>query len=84
MNPKSIEKLTKLFAKFPTVGQRTAQRFAYYLLKKDNAEVKELIKALADLKNDVKLCSFCFNPFEGEGKLCSICSIILGTLQFFA
>jgi len=73
MNPESIEKLTKIFAKFPTVGQRTAYRFTYYLLKKNNTEVKELIKALADLKNDIKLCSFCFNPFEGEEKLCSIC-----------
>lgn len=73
MNPKSIENLTKLFAEFPTIGQRTANRFSYYLLKKDNKEIKELIQALVDLKNNVKLCSFCFNPFEGEEKLCSIC-----------
>jgi recombination protein RecR len=73
MNPQSIEKLTKLFSKFPTIGERTASRFTYYLLKKDNKEIKELIQALANLKNNVKLCSFCFNPFEEEGKLCSIC-----------
>lgn len=73
MNSQSIEKLTKIFSKFPTIGERTAERFAYYLLKKDKEGVKELIQALADLKNNVKLCSFCFNPFEGEGKLCNIC-----------
>ncbi|MBI2450579.1 MAG: recombination protein RecR [Candidatus Nealsonbacteria bacterium] len=70
----SIERLIAIFSKFPTVGPRTAARFVFYLLKLPKSEVKEAIESIADLKNKVKLCSFCFKPFEGEIELCAICS----------
>ena len=69
----SIKKLTELFAKFPTIGQRTAGRFVSYLIGQNKQEMDELIKAIQELKNNVKLCSFCFNPYEADGTLCSIC-----------
>lgn len=70
----SIEKLIKHFSKFPTVGPRTAARFAFYLLKAPKEEIKGLIEAIQNLQKEVKLCSFCFKPFEGKGNLCEICS----------
>ena len=70
----SIQKLIALFSKFPTVGPRTAARFVFYLLKSSDAELKEIADSIATLKSTVKQCSFCFNPFEGEGNLCEICS----------
>lgn len=73
MYPKSIQKLINLFSKFPTVGPRTAARFVFYLMGCSKEEVNELIKSIIDLKKNVKMCSFCFNPFEGEGDLCEIC-----------
>lgn len=73
MYPKSIQKLIDLFAKFPTVGPRTAARFVFYLMTKKDEELNELIKAIQDLKKNVKICSLCFNPFEGEGEFCGIC-----------
>jgi recombination protein RecR len=39
-----------------------------------NEEVEELLKSIADFRKTIKLCSFCFKPFEGEGKICEICS----------
>jgi len=69
----SIDKLKNLFRNFPTVGQRTAHRFVYYLLKLPKQNIDELISAMQELKNKVKLCEFCFNPFEFEGSLCNIC-----------
>jgi recombination protein RecR len=72
--PPSIQKLIELFSKFPTVGPRTAARFVFYLMKKPKEEVEELIKSISNLREIVKVCSFCFNPFEGEGELCPICS----------
>jgi len=62
------------FSKFPTVGRRTAERFVFYLMKTPKPEVKELINSIAELKNKVKICPFCFKSFEGESELCSICS----------
>jgi recombination protein RecR len=48
-----------------------------------NEEIEELLKSITDFRKTIKLCSFCFKPFEpsteistgkGEGKICEICS----------
>jgi len=69
----AINKLIEIFRKFPTVGPRTAGRFVYYLLKLPKEKIDDLIGAIQELKNKVKLCEQCFNPFEDEGNLCRIC-----------
>jgi len=74
MYPPTIQKLIDLFSKFPTVGPRTAARFVFYLLKKPKGEIKELINSISNLEKTIKICSFCFNPFEGQEELCPICS----------
>ncbi|MFH0792383.1 MAG: recombination mediator RecR [bacterium] len=73
LSPK-IQRLIDLFSKLPTIGLRTSGRFVFYLLKQPKNEIDQLIKGLEDLKNEVKICSFCFNPFEGKSVLCPICS----------
>lgn len=74
MYPESIEKLISLFTKFPGVGPRVAARFVFYILKANDDDVKIIAKAIADIKSNIKLCSSCFNPFQGESDKCSICS----------
>ncbi len=74
MYPPAIQKVIDLFSKFPTVGPRTAARFVFYLMKLPQAEIDEMVKAIADLRKAVKTCAFCFNLFEGEGELCEICA----------
>jgi recombination protein RecR len=69
----SIKRLTELFSKFPTVGPRTASRFVFYLINAKKETLDELGVAIEDIKNNVKLCSFCFNPFEGVENVCVIC-----------
>ncbi|OGZ66000.1 MAG: recombination protein RecR [Candidatus Staskawiczbacteria bacterium RIFCSPHIGHO2_02_FULL_43_16] len=69
----SIKKLAELFGKFPGIGKRTAGRFVYYLINQPKENIDGLIAALQELKNAVKLCEFCFNPFENNGPLCGIC-----------
>lgn len=73
MYPKSIQKLIEQFSKFPTVGPRTAARFVFYLLRTPKEETTALIGLIGNLSKEVKICSFCFKPFEGEGNLCEIC-----------
>ena len=75
MHPKSIQKLIELFSKFPTVGPRTASRFVFYLIKLDQEKFDELLSSVADLRKAIKICSFCFNPFEAldDANLCPIC-----------
>lgn len=71
-------RLISLFSKFPTVGRRTAERFALYVLKLPSDKVEELVRSINDLRSSVGLCVFCFHPFDREEDvktvgLCSIC-----------
>ncbi len=75
----AIQRLINSFSKFPSVGPRTASRFVFYLIGLPPDKFSELINSLTDLKNKIKICSFCFNPFEFENEtgngqgLCQIC-----------
>ena len=74
----TVQKLIEVFSKFPTVGQRTAARFVFYLLKMSPNEFDELIKSISQFKKEIQLCGFCFNPYEAKGEqqktgLCLIC-----------
>lgn len=69
-----VQKLIDLFSDFPTVGPRTATRFVFYLIKQPKEEFDNLIRAMEDLRNTIKLCSSCFNPFDAtDSDLCDIC-----------
>jgi len=70
----TIQKLVDLFSKFPAVGPRTAARFVFYLMHKPKEEIEELITSISNLRKNVRNCQLCFNPYEGEAELCSICS----------
>ncbi|MCX6720969.1 MAG: toprim domain-containing protein [Candidatus Staskawiczbacteria bacterium] len=73
------QKLVELFKKFPTVGSRTAGRFVYYLMKLPKERIDEIINAILEVKNKIKLCALCFQPFEagpvdGSTGLCALCA----------
>lgn len=72
MEISAIEKLINIFKNFPTVGPRTAGRFVYYLIKQPKEKIDELTSAILEIKNKIKFCEFCFNPFEEEA--CPFCS----------
>lgn len=76
MYPPSIQKLIDIFSRFPTVGPRTAARFVFYLMRLSEEQIKEILDSVSNLKKTIKICSFCFNPFQAtdtEEKLCPIC-----------
>jgi recombination protein RecR len=73
MYPKTIRKLIEIFSKFPGIGQKTATRFVFYLLKQKKEDINDFSNFLKDLKEKVKFCKFCFKPFEGGKQLCEIC-----------
>lgn len=63
----AIDELSKL----PTVGKKTAQRLAMYILKSDMKDVESLTRALSDLKTKLKFCHICFNLSVED--ICDIC-----------
>lgn len=70
-NIESMEKLINSFSKLPGVGYKTAERYAYSILKMDRNDVKDFVNNIIDVKNKVKFCSKCFNYSDDE--ICSIC-----------
>lgn len=72
---KYIEPLARLIAqlsKLPSVGEKTAARYAYAILNSPQEEVQELIDAINDVKQNVHFCSVCGNYTENE--ICDICA----------
>ncbi|HAC56001.1 TPA: recombination protein RecR [Candidatus Saccharibacteria bacterium] len=56
MLPKVLETLIEALGELPGVGARTAERYAYSLLKRDRHVSERLAGALAELHNGVKQC----------------------------
>jgi recombination protein RecR len=68
-NPLSalIEQLTKL----PSIGQKSAQRLAFFFLSLSKAEVQQFAKTLSDTRENIKYCQTCFNiSFAHQCMLC--------------
>jgi recombination protein RecR len=63
-----IDELTKL----PGIGEKTAQRLTFFLLKAPEEDVKQLAQALVDVKARVHYCSVCGNITEHDP--CAICA----------
>jgi len=63
-----IERLTRL----PTVGRKTAQRLAFYLLKAPASESQELAAAILEVRERIKPCSRCNNLTEQDP--CALCA----------
>ncbi len=70
--PTSLERVINEFGKLPGIGPKTAQRLAFYLLKKDSVEINGLSDAVRALKTDITFCTQCHNMAETDP--CSICA----------
>lgn len=62
--PKSLEKLIEALEVLPGVGSRTAERYAYYLLRADTAKTKKLSESLDKLHSGIALCQKTFALVE--------------------
>lgn len=67
----SFNKLIEELKKLPGVGQKTAQRFAFFLLKIPDMEAKAIGQAIIDIKDKCRFCSVCNNITEDDP--CPIC-----------
>ena len=70
--PKSIASLIEHFQKFPSVGPKSAQRMAFYLLRMPINEVEKFAQSMIDAKQNTKTCEICFNLSASTP--CEICS----------
>jgi recombination protein RecR len=66
-----VNRLITELAKLPGIGQRTAQRLAFHVLRVPEQEAFALAAALREVKERIVLCEVCFNL--AEGPRCPIC-----------
>ena len=70
--PAPLARLVAELSRLPGIGQRTAQRLAFHLLRAPDEEAFALGDAIREVKEKVGLCEECFNL--AEGPLCRICA----------
>ena len=64
--PAALEKLIDELGRLPGVGQRTAERYAYYLLRADQRINDSLATAVHDIHALVKTCPITFALIDAE------------------
>jgi recombination protein RecR len=69
--PAPLARLVAELARLPGIGQRTAQRLAFHILRAPDEEAEALAASIREVKEKVGLCERCFNL--SEGPLCRIC-----------
>ena len=67
----SVETLIEQLSKLPTIGRKTAQRLASYILKMSSDDVRQIADALIAVKERVIFCSTCYNVTDEDP--CPIC-----------
>jgi recombination protein RecR len=67
-----IQDLVDELGRLPSIGPKSAQRIAFYLLKIAKEDAVRLAQAIVAVKERTRLCERCFNV--GEGELCVVCS----------
>jgi recombination protein RecR len=67
-----IAKLIEELSKLPGVGNKTAQRLAFYILNMSPEDVEKLSASIVDAKRNIRYCKICCNITDSD--VCSICS----------
>jgi recombination protein RecR len=67
-----IARLIQQLAKLPGIGEKTATRLAFHVLRAPEAHARELAQAILEVREKIRLCSVCCNLTEDDP--CAICS----------
>lgn len=68
----SLETLIDKFASLPSIGRKSAQRLAFYILNMSNEDVNSFIESVLNARENVKRCRICCNLTDSD--VCFICS----------
>jgi recombination protein RecR len=66
-----LSRLIQQFKRLPGIGQKSAQRLAFHVLRGSREDAEQLAQALLDVKDRLGLCQLCNNISDGE--LCPFC-----------
>ena len=68
-----VTKLIDEFKRLPSIGQKSAQRLAFHILRSPDVDVERLIQALREVKQKITECSICNNLTDINP--CRFCSL---------
>ncbi len=71
MQAPPVQRLVSELGRLPGIGQRTAQRLAFHLLRVEPEEALALADAIREVKEKIRLCEVCFNL--ADEPRCRIC-----------
>jgi recombination protein RecR len=66
-----LARLINEFKRLPGIGQKSAQRIAFHMLRAPREEAEQLSAAILDVKDKLGLCAMCNNISESE--VCLYC-----------
>lgn len=66
-----IQRLVRELSKLPGIGQKTAARLAFHVLRSPAEQARALAQALVEVKEKIRLCSICMSLTEQDP--CEIC-----------
>jgi recombination protein RecR len=67
-----IRRLVQELARLPGIGEKTATRLAFHLVRANRAQTRDLAQALLDVTDRIRLCSTCMNMTEADP--CPMCT----------
>ena len=67
-----IRRLVQELARLPGIGEKTATRLAFHLVRSNRQQVRDLAQALLDATDKIRLCSVCMNMTEADP--CHLCT----------
>ena len=70
-SPEPLNRLVAQLAKLPGIGEKTAQRLAFHILRAPGEYAVDLAQSIREVKEKVHLCTRCFALTDSE--LCGFC-----------
>ena len=67
-----IKNLIDALRRLPGVGEKTAQRFAYFIIGMTGRDARLIAQTIIEVKERIKVCSVCYNLTETDP--CPICT----------
>ncbi|HUB75034.1 MAG TPA: recombination mediator RecR [Solirubrobacteraceae bacterium] len=67
-----VQRLVSELSKLPGIGNRTAQRLAFHILRSSGEDAGALAQAIVEVKEKIGLCEVCFNLTDE--RRCGICA----------
>src|SRR5689334_826472 len=67
-----IQRLIQRLGRLPGIGEKTATRLAFHILRAPEPQARELAQSILEVREKIRLCSVCCNLTEADP--CTVCT----------